>query len=119
MAAERSHLPSPGRFTQLIGLRVDDAARYAEYRAGMTPILHAHGGAFGLDLEVARVLKLPGELPVDGAPNDGAINRVFSIGFPSREAHARFFADAGYLAVRARHFEPAVSRVFILAEWGE
>jgi uncharacterized protein (DUF1330 family) len=110
MAAERSHLPSPGRFTQLIGLMVDDAVRYAEYRAGMTPILHAHGGAFGLDLEVARVLKLPVE---------GAINRVFSIGFPSREAHARFFADAGYLAVRARHFEPAVSRVFILAEWGE
>jgi uncharacterized protein (DUF1330 family) len=114
MAAERSHLPGPGRFTQLIGLMVDDAARYAEYRAGMTPILHAHGGAFGLDLEVARVLKLPVELPVEGA-----INRVFSIGFPSREAHARFFADAGYLAVRARHFEPAVSRVFILAEWGE
>jgi uncharacterized protein (DUF1330 family) len=114
MAAERSHLPSPGRFTQLIGLMVDDAARYAEYRAGMTPILHAHGGAFGLDLEVARVLKLPVESTVDGA-----INRVFSIGFPSREAHARFFADAGYLAVRARHFEPAVSRVFILAEWGE
>jgi uncharacterized protein (DUF1330 family) len=114
MAAERSHLPSPGRFTQLIGLMVDDAVRYAEYRAGMTPILHAHGGAFGLDLEVARVLKLPVELPVEGA-----INRVFSIGFPSREAHARFFADAGYLAVRARHFEPAVSRVFILAEWGE
>jgi uncharacterized protein (DUF1330 family) len=115
MAAERSHLPSPGRFTQLIGLRVDDGARYAEYRAGMTPILHAHGGAFGLDLEVARVLKL-GD---DGAPSDVAINRVFSIGFPSREAHARFFADAGYLAVRARHFEPAVSRVYVLAEWGE
>lgn len=115
MAAERSHLPSPGRFNQLIGLMVDDGARYAEYRAGMTPILNAHGGAFGLDLEVARVLKLPG----DGAPSDGAINRLFSIGFPSREAHARFFADAAYLAVRARHFEPAVSRVFILAEWGE
>ncbi len=110
MAAERAILPSPGRFTQLLGLMVNDAARYAEYRAGMTPILHAHGGAFGLDLEVARVLKSPAE---------GLINRVFSIGFPSREAHARFFADAAYLAVRAQHFEPAVSRVFILAEWGE
>jgi uncharacterized protein (DUF1330 family) len=110
MAAERSILPSPGVFTQLIGLMVDDAARYTEYRARMTPILHAHGGAFGLDLEVARVLKLPAE---------GAINRVFSIGFPSRAAHARFFADAGYLAVREQYFEPAVSRVFVLAEWGE
>lgn len=110
MAAERSVLPSPGRFTRLLGLMVDDAARYAEYRAGMTPILHAHGGAFGLDLEVSRVLKSPAE---------GPINRVFSIGFPSREAYARFFADPAYLAVRAQHFEPAVSRVFILAEWGD
>lgn len=110
MAAESSVLPSPGRFTRLLGLMVDDAARYAEYRAGMTPILHAHGGAFGLDLEVSRVLKSPAE---------GPINRVFSIGFPSREAYARFFADPAYLAVRAQHFEPAVSRVFILAEWGD
>ncbi len=115
MAAERSLLPSPGRFTRLIGLMVDDAARYAEYRAGMTPILHAHGGAFGLDLEVSRVLKSPGA----DLPSGGTFNRVFSIGFPSREAHERFFADAAYLAVRARYFEPAVSRVFILAEWGE
>jgi uncharacterized protein (DUF1330 family) len=109
VAADRV-LSSPGRFNQLIGLMVDDAARYGEYRAGMTPILHAHGGAFGLDLDVARVLKSP-------AP--AAINRVFTIGFPSREAHARFFAAEDYLAVRAQFFEPAVSRVFILAEWGD
>lgn len=115
MADKRVQLPSPGRFTQLIGLMVEDPARYAEYRAGMTPLLHGHGGAFGIDLDVARVLKLP----VDGAPNGGEFNRVFSIGFPSREARERFFADPAYLAVRARWFEPAVSRVFVLAEWGE
>lgn len=110
MSADRS--PEAPRtsaaFTQLIGLLVDDPARYAEYRAGMTPILHAHGGAFGVDLEVSRVLK---------SPADGPLNRVFTIAFPDREAHARFFADAGYLAVRAKHFEPAVSRVCVLAEW--
>lgn len=110
MPAERSQLPRPGRFTQLLGLMVEDAARYAEYRAGMTPILHAHGGDFGVDLEVARVLK---------APAPGQINRLFSIGFPSRDAHARFFADAEYLAVRAKFFEPAVSRIWVLGEWDD
>ena len=35
----------PGRYTRLIGLQVDDASRYAEYRARMTPLLHARGGA--------------------------------------------------------------------------
>ena len=107
MAADSSQ-KGAGRYTRLLGLQVDDAARYAEYRAGMTPLLHAHGGDFGVDLEVARVLK---------SPADGPLNRVFTIGFPSREAFARFFADADYLAVRKKYFEPAVSRVCVLAEW--
>lgn len=107
MAADRSNAGAR-RYTCLIGLQVDDAARYAEYRAGMTPLLHAHGGAFGVDLEVSRVLK---------SAADGPLNRVFTITFPTRDAWERFFADADYLAVRARHFEPAVSRVCTLAEW--
>jgi uncharacterized protein (DUF1330 family) len=97
----------PGPFTQLFGLEVREREVYAEYRARMTPILHAHGGAFGIDLEVARVLK---------GPTD-AINRVFSIEFPSRSASVAFFADASYLAVRREWFEPAVGRVVRLAEW--
>ncbi len=100
----------PGRFNRLLALQVDNQDSYAEYRARMTPLLHASGGAFGVDLEVARVLK---------APVEGAFNRVFSIGFPSRAASAAFFADPAYLAVRAEYFAPAVSRVATLAEWGE
>lgn len=100
----------PGRFNRLIALQVDDQGSYAEYRARMTPLLHAAGGAFGVDLEVARVLK---------APVEGSFNRVFSIGFPSRTASAAIFLDPAYLAVRAEYFEPAVSRVATLAEWGE
>ena len=47
------------KFTILVGLEVKDPARYAEYRARMTPILHALGGAFRLDLEVSRDPSVP------------------------------------------------------------
>ena len=97
-------------FTQLFGLMVHDPAAYAEYRAQMTPLLHRHGGDFGVDLEVARVLKPP-------AADD--INRVFTITFPSRAAREAFFSNADYLAVRGRHFEGAVTRVLLLGEWGD
>ena len=94
-------------YTQMIGLWVRDQAGYAEYRANMTPILHRYGGEFGTDLEVSRVLKPAGE----------ELNRIFTIGFPSRAVRDAFFADPAYLAVRAQHFEPAVSRVTRLGEW--
>jgi len=97
-----------GNFTQLVGLEVKDPAGYAEYRARMTPLLHAHGGGFGIDLEVSRMLK---------GPPDAALNRVFTIEFPSRAIRDGFFADAAYRAVRSEWFEPAVGRVVTLAEW--
>ena len=103
MAAE------PRRYTRLMGLQVDDPAVYAKYRAAMKPFLDAHGGAFGVDLEVARVLLSPAE---------GPINRVFTISFPSREANDRFLADPGYRAVRKEYFDASVSRASILGEWG-
>ena len=96
------------RYMLLIALQIDDAASYVRYREHMTPLLHAQGGDFGVDLEVSRVYK---------APEGGPLNRVFTIGFPSREASDRFFADPAYLEVRARHFEPAVSRVLTVAKW--
>jgi len=98
------------KFTILVGLEVKDPARYAEYRARMTPILHAHGGAFGIDLEVSRVLKGPPDVAA-------GINRVFSIEFPSRAVRDQFFANTEYLAVRSEWFEPAVGRIARLAEW--
>jgi uncharacterized protein (DUF1330 family) len=99
-----------GTFVRLYGLEVLEQGSYAEYRARMTPLLHAHGGAFGIDLEVARVLK---------GPTDAALNRVFSIEFPSRAASARFFANEDYRAVRSEWFEHAVGRIVVLAEWLE
>jgi uncharacterized protein (DUF1330 family) len=45
------------------------------------------------------------------------LNRVFTIAFPDRETGTRFFADARYREVRARHFEPAVARAMMLAEF--
>jgi uncharacterized protein (DUF1330 family) len=102
MAAER------GRDVILMGLEVTDEASYARYRAGMTPILESHGGSFGCDFVVAKVLKGPSE----------RLNRVFTMSFPSGTARERFFADPRYRAVRAEHFEPAVARVMVLAELG-
>ena len=48
----------------------------------------------------------------------GAINRLFVLGFPSREHAARFFADEAYLEVRGTHFDPAVAAVTTIAEYG-
>src|SRR5262245_17987389 len=91
----------------LMGLEVTDDASYARYRTAMAPILEQYGGAFGCDFVVAAVLKGPTE----------RLNRVFTIAFPDRAAAARFFADARYRAVRAEHFEPAVARAIVLAEF--
>lgn len=81
----------------LVGLTVKDEAGYAAYRAAMTPLLEARGGSFGVDVRVAEVLR--------GAP---AINRLFTVRFPSAAARDAFFADPAYLEVRARLFEPSV-----------
>ena len=92
----------------LVGVNVTDAQGYAAYRRGMTPILAAHGGAFGYDLEVSAVLRSPTPAPM---------NRVFTIRFPDAAARDAFFADPAYQAVRTRHFVPAVSDTTILASW--
>lgn len=95
-------------FERLVALQVDDPASYQRYRDGMTPILRRFGGDFGYDFEVARVLRTP-----DGAP----VNRVFTIHFPDEATSDAFFADPEYLAVREKHFEPAVSSATIVASY--
>ena len=97
-------------FENLVGLHVTDDAKYAEYRAAMTPLLTAHGGGFRYDFEVSRVLIS------ETAP---AINRVFMIGFPSRAAAEAVFADPSYVAVRRALFEPAVSSITQLAAYDD
>jgi len=101
MAAERE------RYVILMGLEVTNDGSYARYRAGMKPILESHGGSFGCDFVVAKVLKGPSE----------RLNRVFTISFPNRGAQARFFADPCYRKVREKHFDPAVAGAFMLAEF--
>lgn len=103
MAAER-------RYVMWIGLQVVDAARYQEYRAGMTPILHSYGGGFGYDLTVGELLKSEAERP---------FNRVFSIFFPSAALSDRFFEDPAYLRVRGALFDQAVASVNVLATFEE
>jgi len=95
-----------GPQTTLFGLELTDDAGYTQYRSAMAPILARHGGAFGCDFVVARVLKGP----------NTRINRVFTVTFPSSANRDRFFADEEYRSVRARWFEPAVGAVEVLAE---
>lgn len=96
------------RFVTLYGVDVKNDEGYARYRGEMTPILAEHGGRFEYDMIVSDVLK---------SPVSGQFNRVFTISFPNEDAHARFFSDDRYKAVRAQHFEPAVGDVVTMAEY--
>src|SRR5207245_9865258 len=87
-----------GPQTTLFGLELTDDAGYTHYRSAMAPILARHGGAFGCDFVVARVLKGP----------NTRINRVFTLTFPSSANRDRFFADEEYRSVRAPWIGPAV-----------
>lgn len=92
----------------LIGVQVIDEAGYARYRAEMAPLLEAHGGRFVLDVRVAEILR---------APSPTAFNRLFVIHFLSARHRDAFFADPGYMAVRARLFEPSVSEMVRLGDY--
>jgi uncharacterized protein (DUF1330 family) len=102
--------PAASRYVVIYGAQVDDEPTYTRYRAAMTPILHAHGGAFRYDFAVSRVLISETAPP---------INRVFMIGFSSRAAADALFADPRYLAVRRALFEPAVTAITQLAGYEE
>lgn len=95
-------------YEMTVGLMVKDAALYAEYRAGMMPLLERAGGGFRYDFEVSRTLK---------NEEGREINRVFVLQFPDRETKERYFADGEYLAVRERLFVPAVEAVTLIAEY--
>jgi uncharacterized protein (DUF1330 family) len=95
-------------FELSVGLLVTDQDKYSQYRAEMTPLLEAIGGRFRYDFSIARTLK---------SEADHDINRVFMIEFPDAVAKEKFFADPQYLAIRTRHFVPAVSQAVIIAEY--
>ncbi len=92
----------------LIGLHVSDDERYTEYRRRMTPILERGGGSFGYDFRVSEVL-------ISQTPK--AINRAFTIRFPSDEAKESFFSDAEYLAIKLEYFEKSVQSTTTIASY--
>ncbi len=92
----------------LLGLWVEDPARYADYRANMMPLFTKAGGRFRYDFEVAKTLK---------AENGERINRVMVIAFPDEDASKQLFANPDYLEVRKRYFEPSVTSVSQLSAY--
>lgn len=89
-------------FERIMALEVSDHALYQQYREHMTPILHSFGGSFGFDLKVSEVLK---------SKTNTAINRVFTIDFPSKDVMEAFFTDPAYLAVKDKYFNRSVASV--------
>lgn len=98
---------NPTRHEALVALHVTDEDTYADYRACMTPILHAKGGFFRRDYRISESL----------AGGDPAVNRVFVLSFPTEKAMGEFFGDADYQAVRAEFFEPSVAHTDIIASY--
>lgn len=91
----------------IIVMNVTDRDVYAQYRAGMRPILERFGGSFRYDLVVAETLVSTTTHP---------ITRVFALQFPDRAARDGFFADPEYLNVRERHFNRSVSGFTVVCE---
>ncbi|MBK24141.1 MAG: DUF1330 domain-containing protein [Halobacteriovorax sp.] len=89
----------------LVGLNITNEEGYANYRAGMTPLLEAAGGGFGYDFRVAETLK---------SETDEKINRVFTIYFPDSETMNKFFSNSEYLDIKKEHFEGAVASTTIM-----
>lgn len=90
---------------RIMGLFVTDEEEYIAYRAGMTPILHDFGGAFGYDFKVSEVLISKTKEP---------INRVFTIDFPSKAVMDAFFSDPQYLKIQQAHFAKSVSHKTVI-----
>jgi uncharacterized protein (DUF1330 family) len=95
-------------FEMVVALHLSNEEQYAEYREGMTPLLHAYGGGFRFDFVVSTVL---------ASEDSFDINRVFTIHFPDRKSRDKFFADPRYLQVRERFFEPSVASRVVIAEY--
>jgi uncharacterized protein (DUF1330 family) len=92
----------PTRVQTLVALDVLDEDIYQKYRDAMLPILHEHGGQFVVDVKLRAILKFP---------EQGPVNRLFTIEFPSLERLEAFFSNPHYLVVRKQYFESSVGNV--------
>jgi len=93
-------------FERVMGIYVSDNEEYQRYRDGMMPILHSFGGSFGFDFKVSEVLL---------SKTDDAINRVFTIEFPSKRIMDEFFSNPEYVAIQKRHFVNSVTSKTIIS----
>ncbi len=93
---------------RLVGLFVTDDDLYQQYREAMLPILEQHGGGFGYDFKIAKVLK---------SEVDEQINRVFTIYFDNEDSMNTFFSNEKYLEIRQQYYEPAVSATTIISKY--
>ena len=89
-------------FERIMGIEVIDDEVYQQYRENMIPILNTFGGSFGFDFKVSDVLI---------SKTDQAINRVFTLDFPSKAIMESFFSDPAYLNVKSKYFNDSVSSV--------
>tara|TARA_R110001592_G_scaffold204175_1_gene454222 strand:- start:1753 stop:2058 length:306 start_codon:yes stop_codon:yes gene_type:complete len=93
-------------FERIMALEVTDDEAYQKYREHMMPILHSFGASFGFDFKVSEVLK---------SKTCAAINRVFTIDFPSKEIMDKFFTDPAYLAVKDKYFQHSVKSATVIS----
>lgn len=89
-------------FERIMGIEVTNEDEYQLYRENMIPILHSFGGSFGFDFKINEVLK---------SKTDNAINRVFTLDFPSKQVMEAFFTNDEYLAVKEKYFLNSVNSV--------
>ncbi len=78
----------------VIGLRVLDHRKFAQYCTALEPVLASHGGEFCYNFNVPEML---------ASKSCKNINQMFTLNFSSKEKMECFFADRNYLKIRGRH----------------
>jgi len=88
------------------GVFIVDQDKYAEYRAGIAPLLEAVKGRFRYDFEVARTVKSEAR---------HEINRLFVMEFPGHASKERFFSDPRYVEIQTRLLVESVKGTTVIA----
>jgi len=92
----------------LVGLEVINADVYEQYREAMKPILLEHGGEFGYDFTISKVLK---------SQTSDSINRLFTIRFMDAKNRDAFFSNPQYLLIKQEFFSTSVASTTIISDY--
>lgn len=95
-------------YEMLVGLKVKDAEKYAQYREAMYPILQNFGGGFRYDFWIQETLRSDSSNPID---------RLFVIYFENKEMMNQFFSNPNYLEVKKRFFDSSVEATTIISQY--